>query len=58
MPNKDRENFKVLTDAHVTQIIWKDVENNAEVEAEGVEFEYDGKIHFVRSNKEVIISAG
>lgn len=58
MPNKDRKNFHVLSDAVVTQIIVKDHGNSAEAQAAGVEFEYDGTKHFVGVNKEVIVSAG
>ncbi len=58
MPYKDRKNFHVLADALVTRIIMKDDGNGVEVEAAGVEFEYDGKTHIVVANKEVIVSAG
>ncbi|KLO04945.1 GMC oxidoreductase [Schizopora paradoxa] len=58
LPNKDRKNFYVLTDALVTQVLVKDHGNAAEAEAAGVEFEYDGTRHFVGVNREVILSAG
>ncbi|KLO04946.1 GMC oxidoreductase [Schizopora paradoxa] len=58
LPNKDRENFKVLPDAHVNRIVIKSSGNNSDVEAEGVEFEHQGQIHIVKASKEVIISAG
>ncbi|KLO08735.1 GMC oxidoreductase [Schizopora paradoxa] len=58
LPNKDRKNFHVLTDALVTRIISKSHGDASEVEATGVEFEHDGIKHIVGAVKEVIVSAG
>ena len=58
LPNKDRKNLCVLTEALVTRIISEVHGNASEVVATGVEFEHNGTKHFVGASKEVIVSAG
>ncbi|THH03678.1 hypothetical protein EW145_g6089 [Phellinidium pouzarii] len=60
-PNANKPNFYVLCNALVHRILTKEPRSNdlsVKVEAEAVEFEYDGKIHLVYAAKEIILSAG
>lgn len=51
-PNLNRENLRVLTEAHATRILMdKD-------RAVGVEFSHSGKLHRVQAKKEVVLSSG
>ena len=56
LPNKDRDNLKVLCGALALRLLTKG--GDGDLVAEGVEFEYDGKVYSVYSNGEVILSAG
>lgn len=52
LPNIDRANLKVLTEAMATKVVLEgDVAN-------GIQFVHDGKTHTVRASKEVVLSAG
>lgn len=56
-----RENFKVLTEAHAVRIVLEDVhssEQGAKVRASGVEFLCNGLKYVVHAKREVILSAG
>ncbi|KIP10402.1 hypothetical protein PHLGIDRAFT_240841 [Phlebiopsis gigantea 11061_1 CR5-6] len=57
LPNKDRENLTVLTDAPVTRVITSN-DGHGELTATDVEFVHDGKTYVVHIGKEAIISAG
>ena len=57
LPNKDRPNFTVLVAAHVHRVLPAS-NASSEFTAESVEFEHGGRIHTVRANKEIILSAG
>ncbi|TCD61245.1 hypothetical protein EIP91_008712 [Steccherinum ochraceum] len=57
LPNKDRINLVVLTNALVVRIVTSKSSDDA-VTATGVEFEVDGKKYTVKAGKEVIVSAG
>lgn len=52
LPNANRSNLKVLTDAMATKIV---LEGNV---ATGIEFSHEGKRHTVNASKEVVLSAG
>lgn len=52
LPNINRGNLKVLTEAMATKIV---LDGNA---ATGIEFAHDGKRHTVRVSKEIVLSAG
>ncbi|KAI0749991.1 GMC oxidoreductase [Daedaleopsis nitida] len=55
IPALGRPNLKVLTKAYVRRIITADGAGDAV--ASGVEFEYEGEVHVVNVNKDVIVSA-
>ncbi|EKM48820.1 uncharacterized protein PHACADRAFT_202352 [Phanerochaete carnosa HHB-10118-sp] len=57
LPNKDRPNLSVLTDAHVRRVLTQPGAAG-NLTATGVEFGYGGDIHSVRATREVILSAG
>ncbi|GJE93556.1 GMC oxidoreductase [Phanerochaete sordida] len=57
LPNKDRKNLFVLTDAHVHRVL-TEPGTNGNLTATGVEFRHDGNTHTARAAKEVIVSAG
>jgi choline dehydrogenase-like flavoprotein len=52
LPNANRSNLKVLTEAMATKIV---LDGNV---ATGMEFSHGGKIHTVKASKEVVLSAG
>lgn len=56
LPVLGRPNLKVLTDAFVFRVLSEKV--GGLVEARGVEFEYEGKVHEITAAKEVIVCAG
>ena len=56
LPNKDKQNFRVLCDALVHRIVTEEKDGN--VVAVGVQFEHGGNVHTVNTKKEVIVSAG
>ncbi|TCD68662.1 hypothetical protein EIP91_010184 [Steccherinum ochraceum] len=57
LPNKDRTNLAVLTNALVVRIATT-TNSDDTVTATGVEFEVGGKSYTVKAGKEVIVSAG
>ncbi|KAH9938079.1 alcohol oxidase [Fomitopsis serialis] len=57
LPNKDRPNLKVLINAAVQRINTQPAPNG-KLDAAGVEFEYDGKVHTVNAQKDVCLAAG
>lgn len=57
LPNKDRSNLFVLTDAHVHRVL-TGAGPGGKLSATGVEFGYGGSTHRAHAAKEVIISAG
>ncbi|KAH9841077.1 GMC oxidoreductase [Rhodofomes roseus] len=57
LPNKDKPNFTVLTEAHVARILL-DAKSGDNITATGVEFIHGGKTYSVKVNKEVVVSAG
>lgn len=57
LPNKHRQNLTVIVTAPVRQIVTKTNENG-ELVATGVKFEYDGKTHQATAIREIILSAG
>ncbi|KAJ7290529.1 GMC oxidoreductase [Mycena rebaudengoi] len=57
MPNKERKNFVVLTEAIVARVLFADV-SGIDLTANGVEFIHGGKTLKVYAKKEVILSAG
>ncbi|KZT66296.1 GMC oxidoreductase [Daedalea quercina L-15889] len=58
LPNKDKPNFTVLTEANVARILLDGEESSGGVIATGVEFTHGGKTYSVKVNKEVVVSAG
>jgi choline dehydrogenase-like flavoprotein len=52
LPNANRSNLKVLTEAMATKIV---LDGNV---AAGIEFSHEGKTHTVKASKEVVLSAG
>ena len=59
LPNKDRKNLDVLTDAFVTELTWDEAaESQGEPRVSGAAFEVDGKKYTVKAKKEVIVSCG
>ncbi|KAJ3479105.1 hypothetical protein NLI96_g9295 [Meripilus lineatus] len=57
-PNKDKPNFKVLTEAHAARVLFADETVGNDLVATGVDFIHDGKTYTVHAKKEVILSAG
>lgn len=57
LPNRDRENLFVLTNAHVHRVV-TEPGTAGDLTAVGVEFGHGGDIHSVRASREVILSAG
>ncbi|KAF8311457.1 alcohol oxidase [Clavulina sp. PMI_390] len=53
---QNRTNLKILTRATARKVIFK--EGSGDLEAEGIEFDYNGAVHTVKAKREVIISAG
>ena len=56
----DRPNLKVLTKAKARKIIFSHgvADPTGLVEADGVEFEYEGVVHTVHAKREVVLAAG
>lgn len=56
--------MKVLTKATVQKVIFKenpvgfDINGTDVIEAEGVEFEHDGKVYVVNAKREVVVTTG
>ncbi|KAJ7448597.1 alcohol oxidase [Mycena galericulata] len=57
-PASSRINLKLLTDAHVTKILFKPELVNDKCVAVGVEFLVHGRVYSVSASKEIILSAG
>ncbi|KAN0063077.1 hypothetical protein ACQY0O_004240 [Thecaphora frezii] len=57
-PNKDRANLKVLTGANASKIEFEPTKADGDLVAKGIRFTVDGKDHFVKARREVILSAG
>ncbi|SNX83165.1 related to Glucose dehydrogenase [acceptor] precursor [Melanopsichium pennsylvanicum] len=58
-PNADRKNLKVITGAHASKIIFKDIKSSdGNIVADGVEFIVNGSTHIVKARKEVVVSGG
>lgn len=55
-PAMVRKNLHVVTNAHVTKILFKT--ENGRIIANGVEYSHLGKLHQVKAEKEVIVSGG
>ncbi|KAI0964628.1 hypothetical protein AcW1_001404 [Taiwanofungus camphoratus] len=58
LPNKDKPNFKVLTDAVGARILFSDEMAGNDYIANGVEFVHNGKRYTAHARKEVICAAG
>ncbi|KAL0952821.1 hypothetical protein HGRIS_007046 [Hohenbuehelia grisea] len=58
LPNRDRPNLKVLTEAIVSRVLFDKAHSGPNAVATGVEFLNDGALHVVHARKEVILSAG
>ncbi|EPS94467.1 hypothetical protein FOMPIDRAFT_152880 [Fomitopsis schrenkii] len=58
LPNKDKPNFTVLTEALAARILFDDKPSSDGVVANGVEFIHGGKTYSVKVNREVVVSAG
>jgi hypothetical protein len=56
-PNASRSNLHVLVEALVARVTTDDGDDGL-LHATGVEFKYDGKTHWAKAKKEVIICAG
>ncbi|EPQ28815.1 uncharacterized protein PFL1_03618 [Pseudozyma flocculosa PF-1] len=59
-PNKDRKNLKVITGANASRLEFEKPKDGAsgDLVATGVHFTVDGKSHFVKARREVVLSAG
>lgn len=57
LPNRDRKNLTVLTDATVYRVQFQR-SMKLDIIAVGVEFEFEGVLHEVKVKKEVILCAG
>ncbi|OCH90043.1 GMC oxidoreductase [Obba rivulosa] len=58
VPNINKPNFTVLTEAVTTRILFSEEKHNGNFVATGVEFFYSGKTYTANVGKEVICSAG
>ena len=58
MPNKDRNNLVVITDAHVTRVILGDKDEQGLRTAQSVEYIHGEKTSIMHSALEVIMCAG
>ncbi|KAF7970350.1 hypothetical protein HWV62_24322 [Athelia sp. TMB] len=58
VPNKDRKNFTVLTEAFASRVLFADANGDADITATGVEFIHEEKTYTVHAKKEVVLSAG
>lgn len=56
-PNAARPNLKVITNALVNNVVFKD-RKSPKLVASGLNFTFNGKHHVVRARREVILSAG
>lgn len=58
----EQQNLKLLLNASARKVLFRTPTSvdgdSAELEAVGVEFEHDGKVHTVRAKREVILAAG
>src|ERR1700733_3566957 len=56
----ERPNLKILTKAKARKIVFRDgtVDHTGLVEADGIEFEYEGVAHTVHAKREVVLAAG
>jgi len=58
LPNKGRANLHVITEAHVTRVLFHSEKNHGKLVASGAEFKKDGETTTVSAKKEVIVCGG
>ncbi|KAF8632495.1 hypothetical protein AX15_001862 [Amanita polypyramis BW_CC] len=57
-PNKARSNLHIITDAHVTRVLFDGEKRGGKLVANGAEYSKEGRIFAVSAKKEVIICGG
>lgn len=57
LPNQDRPNLTVLTNAHVNRVV-PSPDSGSQFVAESVEFKHEDQTYLVRAKKEIVLSTG